>query len=376
MHSASVLSGSTLPPRIRSLDSIRDPCINRFAHAALGLEIWERPLPDTPKLSWTEAELGELIGQSESIRREFKSGRMFDKPKNEWIANISTQVSALANTEGGELFLGIAEDKKSRPPVAASIDGAPASLATDQLQQLIEGNVSPYLPGIRVHRVRLSSQPDRAVFVVQIPAGSTAYQATDGRYYGRSEFEAKHLPDHEVRLRMSRGKVARGEVLARPVAVELGVAREREVRAEIAQRDLENHFVGTQRWAVLKSLEARILPDKVTFDFVFRNDGELTIRAPAVEFREIRNERLFDEGLVRVTKSGPVRLKLEDAIIYPGDEQAINDISVECKRETVFAGGDYTVRWKIFLDNSPPSFGEIDLASLIETARRQGVADR
>jgi predicted HTH transcriptional regulator len=182
-------------------------------------------LPDTPKLSWTEAELGELIGQSESIRREFKSGRMFDKPKNEWIANISTQVSALANTEGGELFLGIAEDKKSRPPVAASIDGAPASLATDQLQQLIEGNVSPYLPGIRVHRVRLSSQPDRAVFVVQIPAGSTAYQATDGRYYGRSEFEAKHLPDHEVRLRMSRGKVARGEVLARPVAERKGSSR-------------------------------------------------------------------------------------------------------------------------------------------------------
>ena len=175
---------------------------------------------------------------------------------------------------------------------------------------------------------------------------------------------------------MSRGKVARGEVLARPVAVELGVAREREVHAEIAQRDLENHFVGPQRWAVLKSLEAQILPDKVTFDFVFRNDGELTIRAPAVEFREIRNERLFDEGLMRVTKSGPMRLKLEDAIIYPGDEQAINDISVECKRETVFAGGDYTVRWKIFLDNSPPSFGEIDLASLIETARRQGVADR
>ena len=73
--------------------------------------------------------------------------------------------------EGGELFLGMAEDKKSRPPVAASIDGAPASLATDQLQQLIEGNVSPHLPEIRVHRVRLSSHPNRAVFVVQIQGG-------------------------------------------------------------------------------------------------------------------------------------------------------------------------------------------------------------
>ena len=60
------------------------------------------------KISWTEADLNDLIGQPESIRREFKSGRMFDnEPENKWIAKISAEVSALANTEGGELFLGI-----------------------------------------------------------------------------------------------------------------------------------------------------------------------------------------------------------------------------------------------------------------------------
>ena len=33
---------------------------------------------------------------------------MFDnEPENKWIAKISAEVSALANTEGGELFLGI-----------------------------------------------------------------------------------------------------------------------------------------------------------------------------------------------------------------------------------------------------------------------------
>jgi hypothetical protein len=194
-------------------------------------------LPDTPKLSWTEAELGELIGQSKSIRRAFKSGRMFDnETESKWVAKISAKVSALANTEGGELFLGIDEDRRSKTRVASSIDGAPVALAPERLQQLIEGNVSPHLPGIRVHRVLLSSQPNRAVFVVQIPAGSTAYQANDGRYYGRSEFEAKYLPDHEVRLRMSRGKVARGIVLARVVAADLGVARENRVRTEAAAK--------------------------------------------------------------------------------------------------------------------------------------------
>jgi hypothetical protein len=71
--------------------------------------------------------------------------------------------------------------------------------------------------------------------VIQIPAGSTAYQANDGRYYGRSEFEAKYLPDHEIRLRMNRGKVARGTVLCH-VTAELGIARENRIRAEVETR--------------------------------------------------------------------------------------------------------------------------------------------
>jgi hypothetical protein len=353
----------------------------------------------TFKTSWIEADLNELIGQTESIRREFKAGRMFDEPEKRWIANISAEVSALANTEGGELFLGIDEDKKSKPRVAIRIDGAPSITASDRLQQLIEGNVSPYLPGIRVHRVLLGSQPNRVVFVIQIPQGSTAYQANDGRYYGRSEFEAKYLPDHEVRLRMSRGKVARGIILPRHVAVDLGVAKESRARAEAEAKRAEvkrraqkgeleiqkRNPDGTVVWddpnvlidllsAEQTELFASSLPDTISLDFVFRNDGELTVRAPAMEFREIRNERLFGLQGVQVIKSVPMRLMLDGSIIYPGDEQEIASASfaLQCPREMVITAGDLTLSWKVFLDNSPPSSGEIDLATLIETARRQG----
>jgi hypothetical protein len=150
------------------------------------------------------------------------------------------------------------------------------------------------------------------------------------------------------------------------------------IELEIERRNPEGTPVFYNPNVVLELLSAQFLRDEVKLDFVFRNDGELTIRAPALEFRESRNKPLFDEQLVRVLKSVPMRLKLEDAIIYPGDELAINEarLSLECKREIVLAGGDYTLSWKVFLDNSPPSFGEIDLASMIETARRQSVADR
>jgi Putative DNA-binding domain len=348
-------------------------------------------MAEPPKLSWTEADLDDLIGQSESIRREFKSGRLVDSnQESKWVEQLSKEVSAFANSEGGELFLGIDEDRKSKPRVATRIDGISIEMVPERLQQLIEGNVSPYLPGIRVNRVRLSRQQDRVVFIIQIPQGSTAYQANDGRYYGRSEFEAKYLPDHEVRLRMSRGRVARATVLARLGAVELGVERERRVRAvvqarpPVAERGLEvarRTPGGGIEWVkhddALELAQARFLPDEVSFSFAFRNDGELTIRTPAVEFRESRNELLFNNDVMKVMRSPPMRIKLEDTIIYPGDEQELNNakISFECKRDAVISGGDYKISWKVFLDNSPPSFGEIDLGALLQDARRQMADD-
>ena len=48
----------------------------------------------------------------------------------------------------------------------------------------------------------------RIGIVIDVPSGSTAYQASDRRYYGRAEYECIPLQDHEVRLRIMRGRVA------------------------------------------------------------------------------------------------------------------------------------------------------------------------
>lgn len=68
----------------------------------------------------------------------------------------------------------------------------------------------------------------------------------------------------------------------------------------------------------------------------------------------------------------PKRLTLEDETIYPGDEIQIGTSGhywLECKREVPFLDGDYSINWKVFLDNSPPSVGIIDLGKLIMDAR-------
>src|SRR5687768_10799019 len=101
----------------------------------------------------SEVALRELLGQSENSRLEFKSGRMFEKSENEIKDELSTQVSAFANAEGGTLILGMRETK-GKERVAESLDGVPANVTAQWLQQILTSNISPLLPGIRVSSVK------------------------------------------------------------------------------------------------------------------------------------------------------------------------------------------------------------------------------
>jgi len=160
--------------------------------------------------TWTEATLKTYLGGEESMRLEFKSGRLMDQNPNKVAENLSKEISALANTEGGLLFLGIAEETR----IATRLDGvSEETWPSYRLQQLLESNIYPPLAGIRLYRVPLTEfLGSRVVFVIEVPQGRTAHQAKDCRYYGRSEFETKALRDFEIRLRMERGKAAHAEI--------------------------------------------------------------------------------------------------------------------------------------------------------------------
>ncbi len=300
---------------------------------------------------------------------------MFERnPESKWVQDLSKEVSAFANTEGGQLVLGIDEEKRTKPRVAKSIDGLPTSIAPERLQQLIEGNLSPYLPGIRVQRVSLSDHADRVVFVINVPQGVTAYQANDGRYYGRSEFEAKYLPDHEIRLRMERGKVAQMSINFRLKSVNLSTEYETELRGqhstaiEAFKKDASEALI--QYPALWDLIGAKYNPDKISFDFVVKNEGEQTIRNPNVEIRIVQSKKLLKQ-LGSQTQEKYSRFEMNGSVIYPGDTKAIDGSKQEVffKKEIILVEGDYVVHWKAFLDNSPPSIGVIDISTEIQQSR-------
>jgi predicted HTH transcriptional regulator len=163
------------------------------------------------KTPWTEQDLIELRRAQESARLEFKESKLLEQPKDKIAETLTKEVSAFANSEGGDVVIGIREKKVGNTRIADDIDEGvdPVKAPREWLRQIVGSNVSPYLPNIRFHAIQLSSsRGGRVAFVISIPPGSTAYQASDKRYYSRSEFECKAMPDHEIRLRMMRGRVA------------------------------------------------------------------------------------------------------------------------------------------------------------------------
>ena len=362
----------------------------------------------------TERDLLQLVGQPESARLEFKVSRLLlqNRGSNEKIAEVlSKEVSAFANSEGGQIIIGMRERKEGKTRVADSLDeGLPADeFGAEWLQQVVESNVSPYLLGIRVRRIRLSGEREgRWAAVIVVPGGTTAYQASDKRYYGRSEYEAKALPDHEIRLRMMKGRVAQARLdiaEAQMVTADEELAERLRTVEILRQKNSETQSRAARRRPVAeraqreaeKEAEAKANAPKRTFDqCLFKtsvtNVGEVTIRdfRLCVKFEtpfEVRqgtrvisacgdpeggivvtevSER-FDKGVRAFGYQGSVSSRPVEAKVFPGEKVLFPAEAWEVRAPLhgELSPTKHFMRWTIYLDDAPPCSGDIDLGEAL-----------
>lgn len=246
-------------------------------------------------LDWTEKDLHDLLGLPESFRLEFKSGELLSKSNDGVARDLAKEVSAFANSEGGVIVIGLKEDKpaNSKARVASAVDGVKREFQwnVERLQQLVEASVSPYLPGLRFKRIPLSSVDDgtRSAFVIVVPQGSTAFQAKDCIYYGRSEFEAKALPDHEIRLRMMRGRAPSAELRVLDIKrLQSASDEEAEYRSEVARFKEVMESPDKPVETILAALAIKIKDrfyDKYSLKLGVVNTGEVSLRDFALVIR-------------------------------------------------------------------------------------------
>ena len=347
-------------------------------------------LPWSPSL-WTEEYLLNLVGSPESATLEFKSGRAVAKKadRERFIRDqLSPAVSAFANSDGGVIIIGMEEEKSKGMRVAKAPDGVliaqgEAFESVEQLQQLVDECISPYLAGVRVKHVPLSAHlAGRSALAVYVPQGVTAYQAKDHRYYSRSEFETKSLPDHEVRLRMMRGRSARVglDVIYDVPSREHIMQHLRALRDLSSMKTDEKHEISLSEafWELIKN---RGLGDqKVAFRLKLRNTGELTVRDVTLQvciacgpcaivtfngavYSGVVDDKGHKFRLQREVQASAGQYGDVAPRIFPGDDTDFPEghWTIVTSHGKSIDNSAVSLQWRAFLDDATPSEGVVDV---------------
>lgn len=158
-------------------------------------------------INFTEKELVELITNQveENLHLDYKGAGALEKTDSK-KAEISKDVSAFANSDGGVIIYGISEfGDVARKHLPEKIDPIERTIISKEwLEHVINSNIQPKIPELLITPIRLTSSPNHIAYVVSIPKSNTSHQAKDKKYYKRYNFESVAMDDYEIKDIMNR----------------------------------------------------------------------------------------------------------------------------------------------------------------------------
>jgi hypothetical protein len=132
----------------------------------------------------------------ESIHIEFKSAGALSKNDSK-KKEVSKDVSAFANSDGGIIIYGI-EEKNHKASEYSFVDGN--EFTKEWLEQIISSTISRNIPNLKIFPIRKENDIDKTIYVVQIPSSMDApHISKDKRYYKRFNFESVPMEEYEIR---------------------------------------------------------------------------------------------------------------------------------------------------------------------------------
>lgn len=138
----------------------------------------------------------------ESLHLEYKASPAIDKADNQKKLELACDVSAFANSDGGQIVYGMTENKDHEP---SGLDGGIDGAAYPEIwfEQVLQQHITPAVPGLRIRHVQIE-RPMVAV-VIDVPATkSDPHQVSNGRYYRRHNFNRLIMEHYEIRDAMRR----------------------------------------------------------------------------------------------------------------------------------------------------------------------------
>lgn len=148
------------------------------------------------KTEFNQEDIIELINSrtEESINIEFKDSRALSSENGK---EISKDISAFANSDGGLIFYGISEENHVAT-APTFIDGYKYN--KEWLENKITTNIQQRIENILIIPVRFDNDINKTVYVVKIPKSlNSPHINGDKKYYRRFNFKSVPMEEYEVR---------------------------------------------------------------------------------------------------------------------------------------------------------------------------------
>jgi predicted HTH transcriptional regulator len=133
----------------------------------------------------------------ETLTLEYKASPALSRNSKD-VYELCKDVSAMANSAGGQIIYGIEEDKRNDKPTKVDDGVTDDKVTREWIIQIINSNVQPRIDSLRVQRTRLSDKGYGFAISVE-PTLIGPHQAPDKKYYRRFELHAVPMEDYEIR---------------------------------------------------------------------------------------------------------------------------------------------------------------------------------
>ena len=322
---------------------------------------------------WNEKTVQQLIDDhtEESQGLEYKRADSLSKQNNK-KTEITKDVSAMANSDGGKLIYGVKEyDEEPNRHLPEKIDPVDRmQFSREWLEQVIS-SIRPRIEGFIIHPVDVTGVKNGVVYVVEILQGTTAHQAKDFKYYMRYNFTVNPMYDYQVRDVMNRGTTPR-------VVVDFAL--------EFFEDDLDIGAVNrVHLTALLKNEGPRTVRD-VKLMFTFPDFAE------AMDGRIEAGHRSSSDHLSVGSCGEPPQDLLH--VVYRNNEVLFRTEEVDIGRKlgynivahqeqflawiSLLRDGSRSLDWRLYADDMPPKQGSIpwsDMCASAPSFKWQGVLD-
>jgi hypothetical protein len=153
----------------------------------------------------TRADLQRLVdeGLEESLTLDYKASVALARDSSA-VNELCKDVSAMANSAGGQLVYGIEEDKNTKKPARVDDGVTDSKITREWIEQILNSRIQPRM---LVSIARIDMENGQFGYVITIPQSRTAHQAPTKQYFRRFELQSVAMHDYEIRDVNARGTV-------------------------------------------------------------------------------------------------------------------------------------------------------------------------